>query len=106
MTSDNFFSDLRKGYTPEEIKAFKEVRKNRRELYSSDFGVKELTRIIKHSGVFSRIENVEDVEYIGRRNQVVDLLDDMGLLDESNLERLVRYMLSLPLMPEWMGEEK
>lgn len=82
------------------------VRESRRAIWDSAFGRKELSRLIKEGGVMSRIEDPADAAAIGRRNAIVDLLDDMGLLDEANMERLVGYMLTLPVVPEWVGEEK
>ena len=43
---------------------------------------------------------------IGRHNMMVDMLDNMGLLDRANMESVVEYMLSLPLIPEGAEAEE
>ena len=110
MTSDTYFQSaidgIRSGNLPAGyIDAMKRDREERRAFWSSEYGRKELKRLLAGSGVFSAVDSEWTEEMKGRRNQIVELLDDMGLLDEANLDRLLAYMLSLPAVPEWVEEE-
>ena len=104
MTGNGFFRDARAKMmsgVPEYadlLKNIKEGRKERRAAFISEKGIKELAHICIKAGVFSQLDE-KDPASIGAHNFVVDMLDDMGLLDEANMESIIGYMLSLPLIP-------
>lgn len=108
MTGNSFFRDARARMlsgVPEYadlLKNIREERKERRAAFISERGIKELAHICVKAGVFSQLDE-KDPASIGAHNLVVDMLDDMGLLDEANMESIIGYMLSLPLIP---GEEQ
>ena len=108
MTGSSFFRDARARMmsgVPEYadlLKNIREERKERRAAFISERGIKELAHICVKAGVFSQLDE-KDPASIGAHNLVVDMLDDMGLLDEANMESIIGYMLSLPLIP---GEEQ
>ena len=111
MTSDSYFRDAREkmlsgvpGYETK-LRAIAEERKRTRSGYNTENGIKELARQCKGAGLFTKLDP-ENVLLIGRHNMMVDILDDMGLLDEANIESIIGYMLSLPVIPGGEREEK
>lgn len=107
MTTDSFFRDLIRKQGLRDIPSldsFKARREAIRQVYSTELGRKELTRLLIGASVFTHLD-ATDTEEIARHNMIVDLMDDMGLLDEANMERLVGYMLTLPVMPDWVAKE-
>ena len=109
MTTREYFRDLRRRMLsgdPEyadALKKEKEKRRGIRAVYASEIGIKELARQCVGAGLFTKLDP-DDPMSIGRHNMMVDILDDMGCLDEQNMESVVEFMLSLPLIPE--GEDK
>lgn len=103
MTSNTFFEDLRArmeaGLMPSDsLELLKASRTARRGIFASENGMKELARLIVYSGVLSKVDAGDPVS-IGAHNMMVDMLDDMGLLDEANMESLVGFMLGTPVIP-------
>lgn len=104
MTTDSFFDDARKKEAAgiPEFRDFMERLKASRIMYRGTFkgdgGIRILARMCFDANVFGIIDP-SDPEAIGRRNMVIDLFDNMGLLDEANMESIIRYMLSLPVVP-------
>ena len=108
MTTNHFFRDLlQKAGVIKGTPTVGEIRARReaiRSVYSTELGRKELTRLLLGGSVFTHLD-ASDTEEIARHNMMVDLMDDMGLLDEANMERLVGYMLTLPVIPDWVAKE-
>ena len=110
MTTDLYFRDAFRRMSIGELPAswlesLRKDRSERRAFWSSGYGRRELARLVAESGVFSSVDSDWTDEMKGKRNQIVELLDDMGMLDEANLERLLAYMLTLPEVPDWVAEE-
>ena len=110
MTADTFIEDLREkmlagvpGYE-DAIRKLREDRIRIRSVYATENGIRELARQCKGAGLFTKLDP-SDPLLIGRHNMMVDILDDMGCLDEANLESIVEYMLSLPVMPGEKAKE-
>lgn len=74
-----------------------EERRARRALYLSDVGIKELVSFINITNVFHPIT---DESEIALHNLGILKLEQLGLLDEENLESLLKYMLSSPSYKE------
>ena len=84
--------------------AVRDRRLHKRKLYGTDDGVAALCDLIRSGGVFSQLMP-EDPAAIGAYNVTIGILEDAGLLDEENLEEIVRSMLSLPVMPDREAKE-
>ena len=104
MTANTYFEDIRAkmiagvpGHETE-LRDIAEERKRIRSVYCTKQGIEELARQCKGAGLFTKLDP-NDPLLIGRHNMMVDILDDMGLLDEVNLPSILEYMLSLPIIP-------
>jgi hypothetical protein len=80
-----------------------EIRGKKRKVYSTPEGREELAQIILESGVLSEIvcEEGRLLHNIGIRK-----MEQLGLLDEEGLPRLVNWLLSQPLSYKQTVEEK
>ena len=110
MTTESFYRDMQKkiesGALPSDyLERFAQERIERRAIYGSPRGIRELAHLISYSGVLSKVDASDPVS-IGAHNLCIDMLDDMGLLDEANLEELVRFMLSSPAVPGMRAEKE
>lgn len=75
-------------------------RTNLRGMYKGEDRPEYLKRLIVNAGFFSKIAP-EDTSAIATRNFIIDIMDDMGFLDEENLIRIVEFMLyELPVLPD------
>lgn len=63
---------------------------------TTEEGLEALADIVRSSGFFDVIENPEQQ---ANRNFVVRMMEDMGLLDECNLQKILAYMLDLEVFP-------
>lgn len=111
MTSDSYFLDAREkmlsgvpGFETK-LKDIAAERKRIRSVYSSENGIKELARQCIGAGLFTKLDP-DNALLIGRHNMMVDILDDMGLLDEANMESVIGFMLTLPVIPESVAKER
>ncbi len=67
---------------------------DRRVVYSSENGIELLTEILTSAHMFSTTETeTEQAE----RNFAIHLLEGMGCLERKNAERIVEFILSLPI---------
>ena len=64
--------------------------------YRTEEGLEALSDIVRSSGFFDVIESPEQQ---ANRNFVVRMMEDMGLLDERNLQKILAYMLDLEVFP-------
>lgn len=80
-------------------------RRQRRNVYKTKAGLKELVSLVNITNVFHPIT---DEREIALHNLGILKLEQLGLLDEENLESLLKYMLSCPSYKETSvtGEEK
>lgn len=74
-------------------------RKAKKLFYKRDEGVRTLCQLIKSAHVFDKL-NPDDAAEIGAYNFAIDMLSEIGFFDEANLEKTVRFFLSLPAFPE------
>ena len=105
MISNAEWNEWLQRLTNAELVKLGEERKVHRAPFLTETGTSELARFVAGSAIFSRIEPGDD-ERIGQHNMMVKILDDMGILDEVHVESIVRYMLTLPVLPVDVREEK
>lgn len=95
MTDDRTILAL-SGELQEDLRA---ARIRRRGVYSTQAGLEELARQVVQLGAFSTLDPA-DPAMVERHNVAINILDDLGLLDSSRIADVIRYMLSLPAMPD------
>lgn len=78
------------------LEAVIDYRRGIRDVYSSKNGRAELKRLIVDSKLFEAIDPESADTEIGIRNYAIKKLEDMGFLDERNIDRLIDSMFSLP----------
>lgn len=105
MTNDSFFQNVLASGGPEAIDELRRERRAHRSVWASPEGIRELSWMIAEGSLFTKLDPADPME-IGRHNMMVDMLDNMGLLDRANMESVVEYMLSLPLIPEGVKAEE
>jgi hypothetical protein len=76
----------------------RQMREETRAVYGTELGRRELKDMVKSTFVFDRLSETDTGETHGARNYGVFLLEKMGFLDEENVERLVDYMFTLPVI--------
>ena len=103
MISNAYVEALYAGLEKDRVKVI-ERRRQKRAFYKSDAGIETICDLIKSSGLFSVVDP-EDAVSAGTRNFVIGMLDEIGLFDEANLEKTVKYILSLPVFPEREDKE-
>ena len=104
MTTEDFFRDVERAGGIDALEELRLSRLMHRAVYSTDAGVRELASLAVRAGLFTKLDP-SDPMAIGRHNMMVDIFDDMGLLDERNMESVVAYMLTLPAMPDAVAKE-
>ena len=105
MTNDSFFQNVLASGGLEAIDELRRERKAHRNVWATPDGTRELAWMIAEGSLFTKLDPADPME-IGRHNMMVDMLDNMGLLDRANMESIVAYMLSLPLIPEGVEAEE
>ena len=81
---------------PEEILEMRRNMRDMRYVYTTPEGLQMLQNLIVSSGVFEKIDPVDQAA-AGARNMVIDMLNSMGVICESTLPMLLKAMLGLPL---------
>lgn len=71
-------------------------RDNERSVYNSDYGRKALMRLIRTGKLFDRISSNEGE--IAIHNLIVGICEECGFFDETNLEKIVNFLFTLPLV--------
>ena len=101
MLTSRELKDLEDRYTEASLDLALE-RERTRLAYKTDEAREQFVRLLVNAKVFSRIESEEDR---ARHNLGIELLEDLGFLDEENIKRVIDFLFTLPLVGDREGEE-
>lgn len=102
MLSKKEIEDLEDRYLEASLDLKKE-RQRARLGYDTHNSKEQFKRLLVNAKVFSKVRTDEDV---ARRNFAIEMLDDLGFLDEGNIERIVDFLFTLPLVGSERDEEE
>lgn len=101
MLTSRELKDLEDRYTEASLDLALE-RERTRLAYKTDEAREQFVRLLVNAKVFSRIESEEDR---ARHNLGIELLEDLGFLDEENIKRVIDFLFTLPLVGDREEEE-
>lgn len=81
-------------YTDENVDLASERQKTR-EAYKTKEAREQFVRLLVNLKMFSKLKDDKDMAL---HNLGISILEDMGILDEENIERIVDYFFNLPLI--------
>lgn len=87
----------------EERKALEDRRYKLRSMYCSEVGKAQLMDLIRGSKALDKLGENEMCE-LGAHNLVIDVLEDIGLLDEGFLMKMLDVLRQSPAIAETVGE--
>ncbi len=101
MLTNRELKDLEDRYTEASLDLALE-RERTRLAYKTDEAREQFTRLLVNAKVFSKIGSEEDR---ARHNFGIELLEDLGFLDEENIKRVIDFLFTLPLVGDREEEE-
>lgn len=101
MLTSREVKDLQDRYTEASLNL--EVERERARLgYKGKEAREQFKRLLVNAKLFSRIQTEEDK---ARRNLGIEILEDLGFLDEGNIESVIDFLFTLPLVGSKEEEE-
>lgn len=92
-----------KSLNKEQRERLEDRRYRLRSLYCSEVGKAQLMDLIRGSKALSKIDEGDNCE-LGAHNLVIDLLEDLGLLDEGFILHVLDVLKASPAVPVTVGE--
>lgn len=92
-----------KALTKEQRERLEDRRYKLRALYCTEVGKSQLMDLIRGSNALSKIAEGDACE-LGAHNLVIDLLEDLGLLDEGFILHVLDVLKASPAVPVSVGE--
>lgn len=94
MLLKNDVQGLIEKYADEEVDLASE-RQRTRDAYNTKEGREQFVRLLVNLKQFSKLRDEKDIALY---NLGISILEDMGVLDEENIQRIVDFFFTLPLV--------
>ena len=102
MLTDREIKDLQDRYTEASLDLRTE-RERARLGYESAEAREQFKRLLVNAKLFSKVQTEEDK---ARRNFAIEILEDLGFLDEGNIESVLDFLFTLPLVGRRENKEE